>query len=268
MTDRFTEKEPIFATLYSGSSGNCVYISYGEDAILVDAGKNAKCAEKALEQIGGSMKKVRAAFVTHEHGDHVSALDVLARRYGFPVHAHAGCACDALPEQTVYHKGLIEETVGPFTVHSFYTPHDSGCSMGYVIDVGGKRLGVATDMGMLAKSVVEELCGCDAALIECNYDGEMLRNGPYPPHLKARVGGKFGHLSNEDGALLAAVLAKTGATHILLGHLSLENNLPEKALSAVHAEFEKRGVRAEVLVAKREEPTLLLGDPARKERVC
>ena len=268
MTDRPLQTKPIFATLYSGSSGNCVYLSYGEDAILIDAGKNAKCAEKAAEKIGGSMKKVRAAFVTHEHGDHVSALDVLSRRYGFPVHAHCLSACAALPENTVYHKGLIEETVGPFTVRSFYTPHDSASGMGYVVQVGDKKFGIATDMGMLAKSVVEQLCGCDAALVECNYDEEMLRNGPYPPHLKARVGGKYGHLSNEDGALLAAALAKTGATHILLGHLSLENNLPEKALAAVYAEFEKRGVSASVLVAQRDEPTVLVGAPSEKEETC
>lgn len=268
MSDSSPASKLTFATLYSGSSGNCVYIEFNGEAILIDAGKNAKCAEKALERIGGSMTRVRAAFVTHEHSDHVSALDVLSRRYGFPVHANESSACAALPLHTVYHRGLIDETVGPFTVHSFYTPHDSGCSMGYTVLVDGRKLGVATDMGMLAKSVVEELCGCEAALIECNYDKDMLQSGPYPPHLKARVGGKFGHLSNEDGALLAAVLAKTGASHILLGHLSLENNLPERALAAVEAEFEKRGVTAKVLVAKREEPTLLLGCANRKELPC
>ncbi|MBQ8911338.1 MAG: MBL fold metallo-hydrolase [Clostridia bacterium] len=268
MTDLSPASKLTFATLYSGSSGNCVYIEFDGEAILIDAGKNAKCAETALEKIGGSMTRVRAAFVTHEHSDHVSALDVLSRRYGFPVHAHEGAASRALPLHTVYHQAPIDETVGPFTVRSFYTPHDSGCSMGYTVLVDGRKLGVATDMGMLAKSVVEELCGCEAALIECNYDKEMLQNGPYPPNLKARVGGKFGHLSNEDGALLAAVLARTGATHILLGHLSLENNLPEKALAAVNAEFEKRGVSARVLVAKRDEPTLLLGAPAQKELSC
>lgn len=268
MTDFRLQSEPIFATLYSGSSGNCVYIAKGDDAILIDAGKNAKCAERTLDALGGRMEQVRAAFVTHEHSDHIAALDVLSRRYGFPVHAHIDSTCSALPANTVYHKGLIEETVGPFTVRSFYTPHDSGCSMGYTVEVDGKKFGIATDMGMLAKSVVETLCGCNAALIECNYDKEMLRCGPYPPHLKARVEGKFGHLSNEDGALLAAVLARTGASHILLGHLSKENNLPEKALEAVYAEFEKRGVSAQVLVAKREEPTLLWGKPERKECLC
>ena len=257
-----------FATLYSGSSGNAVYISYGEDALLIDAGKNAKCLKNAVNSIGGSLHHVRAVFVTHEHSDHISALPVLCRHYDIPVHAPAGCACEALPHTTVYHEEGIDLQIGPFHVHSFYTPHDSACSVGYIVKVGEHRLGIATDMGMLAKSVVSELSGCTAALIECNYDEEMLKNGPYPPYLKARVGGTRGHLSNPDGALLAAVLAYTGATHILLGHLSKENNLPKKALEAVLAEFKKRGVQAQVQVAQRDEPTVLLGAYARKELPC
>ena len=255
-------KDLTFATLYSGSSGNGVYIEYEGQAILIDAGKNAKHAEMALAEIGGNPKRIKAAFITHEHSDHISALDVLARRYGFDVHAPCGCACACLPACTCYHKEGILLQVGPFLVESFYVPHDSGCCVGYTVTVGGVKLGIATDMGFLAKGVVEKLYGCKAALVECNYDEEMLKNGPYPPQLKARVAGKGGHLSNAEGALLCAVLAYTGAERLLLGHLSLENNQPQKALDAVFAEFEKRGVEAEVQVAKRDEPTVLIGKEA------
>lgn len=249
----------LFATLFSGSSGNAAYISYGEDAILIDAGKRLKSIETALHLIGEDPGKIRAVFVTHEHSDHVSALPVLSKKYGVPIHMNRLCGetVAELPATAVLHEGEFDVTVGPFEISSFYIPHDSVCALGYTVRVGGKTIGIATDMGMLAKSVVNRLIPCSAALIECNYDPEMLRTGPYSPSLKARVGGSRGHLSNPDGALLAAVLAYSGAEHILLGHLSRENNTPEKALEAVRAEFERRGVSSHVEVARRDEPTVL-----------
>ena len=176
-----------------------------------------------------------------------------------PVYVPLACAeaVGELPPTAVPYEGLCDQTVGNFHVTGFRTPHDSAGSMGYLVEAGGRKFGVATDMGMLAKSVVAALTGCDAALIECNYDTGMLDSGVYPPSLKTRIKGKGGHLSNEDGALLAAVLAYTGTSHILLGHLSRENNTPEKALSAVQKEFAHRGVQAELRVAFREEPTVL-----------
>lgn len=249
----------LFATLFSGSSGNAVYISYGEEAILIDAGKNCRALERSAAVLGEDLKKVRAVFITHEHSDHISALPVFCRRYIVPVYFPLACAevVRELPPTAVPYEGLCDQTVGGFHVTGFRTPHDSACSMGYLVEVGGRKFGVATDMGMLAKSVVAALTGCDAALIECNYDVEMLDSGVYPPALKTRIKGKCGHLSNEDGALLAAVLAYTGTSHILLGHLSKENNTPEKALFAVRKEFAHRGVQAELRVAFREEPTVL-----------
>ena len=250
----------IFATLFSGSSGNSVYISYGEDAILIDAGKSTKCIEQALSEIGEDARKLRAVFVTHEHTDHIAALPVLAKKYGIPVYINAVCA-DAmreLPPHAVLFDGTLDLSVGPFAVRSFFTPHDSAKALGYTVCAAGRKFGVATDMGMLAKSVVNELTGCDAALIETNYDEQMLREGPYTPPLKARIASERGHLSNESGALLAAVLAYTGTKSLLLGHLSAENNTPEKALTAVRAEFDKRGVSALVKVAQRDCPTLLI----------
>ena len=249
-----------FATLFSGSSGNAVYIRAGEDAILIDAGKSCRYIENCLREIGADMSKVRAVFVTHEHIDHIQALPVLRKKYNLPVYIPADCrgGHPCLPEDALYYDGLCDLTVGPFRVRSFYTPHDSFGAMGYTVEVFGKKIGVATDMGLLATSVVEALSGCDAALIECNYDEEMLRNGSYSAWLKARIAGEGGHLSNSDGALLAAVLASGGTGRILLGHMSAENNTPEKVNEAVKREFEKRGVSAYTLVADREKPTVLL----------
>lgn len=252
-------KKLIFATLFSGSSGNCVYLSYGEDAILIDAGKNAKQVCLALEKLGECPRKIKAAFVTHEHCDHIAAFPVLTKKYPFPVHMNEQTAsfADKLPQTAVLHEAEYTVEVGPFTVSSFRTPHDSACSVGYTVTVAGKKFAVATDMGMLAKNVIPHLVGSTGALIECNYDEEMLMNGCYPPPLKERVRGVGGHLSNEEGALLAAVLAYSGTEKLLLGHLSEENNTPEKALEAVRKEFVKRDVHSEIAIANRHLPTVL-----------
>lgn len=255
-------KKLIFATLFSGSSGNCVYLSYGEDAILIDAGKNAKQVCLALEKLGECPEKIKAAFVTHEHTDHIAAFPVLTKKYPFPVHMNEQTASfsEKLPKTAVLHEAEFTVDVGAFTVSAFRTPHDSACSVGYTVTVAGKKFAVATDMGMLAKSVVPHLVGSACALIECNYDDEMLTTGCYPPPLKERIRGVGGHLSNEEGATLAAALACSGTEKLLLGHLSEENNTPEKALQAVRNKFEKRGVHAEVAVADRHFPTVLFSE--------
>ena len=246
-----------FYTLFSGSSGNAEFIRYGEDAILVDAGKSAKAIEQALTGLGSSLSKVKAIFVTHEHCDHVAGLAVIARKYRIPVHILAKTAYEMkeLPCTAVLHENLFEVTVGSITVNAFYTPHDSICSVGYVITCGDHRFGIATDMGMIARNVVEALAGCDCAMIESNYDEEMLENGPYPPSLKARIASNRGHLSNENGALLAAILAHAGTGRIVLGHLSEENNDPDIALRKACEELAKRGLCADLAVASRHEPT-------------
>ena len=124
-----------FYTLFSGSSGNSEFIRCGEDAILVDAGKSAAAIERALVGLGSSLSKVKAIFVTHEHCDHVAGLPVIARKYGIPIHVLAKTAYEMkqLPCTAVLHEGLFEETVGSITVRAFYTPHDSICSLGYII---------------------------------------------------------------------------------------------------------------------------------------
>ena len=187
-----------FYTLFSGSSGNSVFIRHGEDAILVDAGKSAKAISEALAGLGSALSQVKAIFVTHEHSDHVAALPVIARRHGIPVHMTAETALEmkVLPDSAVLHEGLFCEQVGSITVQAFYTPHDSARSVGYIVTCGGHRFGIATDMGIIARNVVEALAGCDCAMIESNYDEEMLANGPYPPCLKARIASERGHLSN------------------------------------------------------------------------
>lgn len=248
-----------FYTLFSGSSGNCEFIRCGEDAILVDAGKSAKAIETALGKLGSSLCHIKAIFVTHEHSDHVSALAVIGRKYGIPVHILRQTALEMkeLPCSCVIHDGLFSVGVGQIRIDAFYTPHDSACSVGYTICCGGRRFGIATDMGVIARNVVEALAGCDCAMIESNYDEDMLANGPYPACLKARIASARGHLSNKNGALLAAILAHAGTERIVLGHLSAENNDPDIALREAQGEMARRGLCCDLAVADRHNPTCI-----------
>jgi len=254
-------------SLYSGSGGNAIYIRVGETAILVDAGKSARTLCRTLCEIGADIADVRAVFVTHEHSDHVSALEVLSKKYDFPIHIMEKSAVrfDRLPpsplhEHLVRHEGMFCETVGELTVSSFRTPHDSRMSVGYRIafsDEDGEHvLGIATDIGYVSDSVREGLCGCDAVVLESNHDVEMLMDGPYPYDLKLRIRSNRGHLSNADSASLAADLAAQGTRAFLLAHLSEENNDPTLALDEAISAISDPSVS--VLVASPDRPTELV----------
>lgn len=248
-----------FCTLFSGSEGNCTYIKIGDTELLVDVGKPATTVERGLNLIGTSLKNISSIFITHEHTDHVQGACVISRKHRIPIFITEGSAnhLKSLPCSAVVKPSLFEVCIGDIRVKSFLTPHDSAMSVGYIIENDTYRFGVATDMGMISKSVVEALAGCDATLIESNYDENMLRNGPYPYYLKERIASKAGHLSNKNGALLAAILSSSGTKHITLGHLSAENNTPELALQTAQNELLSRGLNANINIANRYEPSLI-----------
>jgi len=248
-----------FCTLFSGSDGNSVYIKLGGAEILIDVGKPATSVERGLNLIGSSLKNISAIFITHEHTDHIQGACVIAKKHKIPIFITEGSANNikTLPCTAVVMPSLFEVSIDNVRVKSFLTPHDSAMSVGYIVENDVYRFGVATDMGMISKSVVEAMAGCDAALIESNYDEVMLRNGPYPLYLKERIASKAGHLSNKNGALLAAILAASGTKHITLGHLSAENNTPQLALDTARNELITRGLQAEIKVANRHEPSLI-----------
>ncbi len=233
-------------TLYSGSRGNAAFLSLGGTKILVDAGKSARALCRALSEIGEDIAEIRAIFLTHEHNDHISALDTLLKHHPIPVHLPRASAeklsrhaTESVMTCLVPHAPLFCDTVNGITVRSFPTPHDSAGSVGYrftFAENGEMRsVGYATDIGYLTDEVVEGLCGCEAAVIESNHDVDMLLDGPYPEELKRRILSRGGHLSNTDCASLAAVLAEHGTRHLLLAHLSEQNNLPEIAYGEVSA---------------------------------
>lgn len=230
--------------LYSGSEGNAALLTAGDCAVLIDAGRSAKVLCRALQEAGVSPDALSAIFLTHEHRDHTAALDVFLKHHPCPVHA-AGQSADLLAARLcdasllISHPPLFTETVGPFTFTSFRAPHDSRECVGYRITfTDGEQthcIGYATDLGNVTKSVEEGLMGCEAVVLECNHDPDMLMTGPYPYDLKRRIASNNGHLSNPDCAAFSAKLAAAGMQRLLLAHLSEINNLPDLALGEVCA---------------------------------
>ena len=254
-------------TLYSGSDGNATYIRAAGTSILIDAGRSARALCRAMTEIGADVDELSAIFITHEHSDHVSALEVLAKKHDIPVHIMTKSAerfdrlgpcplCDHL----VRHDAMFCEQVGNLRISSFRTPHDSRMSVGYRItfwdEVGEHTLGYATDIGYVSDSVREGLCGCEAVVLESNHDVDMLMDGPYPYDLKLRIRSNRGHLSNADSAALASELVQEGTRAFLLAHVSRENNdqalVLDEALSAIS------DPSITVAVASPDEPTELL----------
>ena len=254
------------ATLYSGSGGNATFVSTDKTSILIDAGKSARSLCAALTAIGSDIKNISAIFITHEHCDHVSALETLSNKYEIPVHMtgisakkYDRCPDSPIHSRLVRHETVFCETVGDITVTSFKTPHDSNMSVGYrmeVCDENGKHvLGVATDIGYITKSITAGLMGCEAVVLESNHDEQMLEDGPYPYYLKLRIRSNRGHLSNRASADFAAKLAQNGTRGFILAHLSKENNLPEIAYDEIHSVISDPTVK--ICVADPDEPTEL-----------
>jgi len=252
--------------LYSGSGGNSTYIRVADTAILIDAGKNAKKLCEALKNIGSDITEIRAIFITHDHADHISALEVLSKKHDIPIHITEQSArvFDRLSPSPI-HSRLVRHTpiysveLEDMTVSSFPTPHDSLMSVGYRIEFcdGDKKraIGLATDIGYVTPDIKEGLTGCEAVVIESNHDVDMLKHGPYPDVLKRRILSNRGHLSNSDSAELSAYLAAKGARAFLLAHLSEENNEPTLALEETERSISDCGISVEV--AAPDEPTEL-----------
>lgn len=234
-------------TLFSGSSGNCIYIKNGEDEILIDAGKSAGAIEKALSLIGSSLRRISAIFVTHEHSDHTSGLEIISKKYQIPIHITAPSYTRVAYNGSftsrfaISHEVHYEHRIGSLLLRSFEIPHDSAQNVGYIIECEGERLGIATDMGHITEEIKSSLCGCKTAIIESNHDKFLLVAGPYPEFLKHRILADTGHLANEDSAELSLFLAKNGTESITLAHLSKENNAPEIAFSAHRDALDRHG---------------------------
>lgn len=256
--------------LYSGSKGNCTFISAGGANILIDAGRSAKALCSALCSIGVDIDDIDAIFITHEHNDHVSALQVLSHKHKIPIHILLNSAlvfnglCDErLCDCLHMHRGDgFEVEINGLKVKAFPTPHDSRAAVGYRLTFKGEggeeiSLAVSTDTGCVTDTMRENLLGCSAVVIESNHDLQMLEDGPYPYDLKQRIRSKRGHLSNSDCAALASELYENGTEHIMLAHLSEENNLPELAFNEVFTAIADESF--DLKVARQDSPVWLIG---------
>ncbi len=249
--------------LFSGSSGNSTYISTSAGSLLVDTGASCKRLEAAITAAGGNISDILAVAVTHEHIDHINGLKVFLKKSGATLVAstktlEALTREDRIPADTnIICADSGQVAVGDIILSRFATSHDCAGSSGYTVSVGDKKIAaVCTDLGIVTDEVREALDGFPAVLIESNHDVEMLRRGPYPPHLKLRILSESGHLSNNACAAELPRLLKGGTSRFILGHLSRNNNLPMLALSSARATLSDIGATADrdyiITVAKPE----------------
>ena len=243
-----------FYTLASSSGGNAALIRSGDTAILLDAGISARRIAQALSLLGMTPEDLVAILITHEHSDHVNGIATLTKKYAVPVYASRGTA-HFLPQAgsalRIFEAGDTL-TIGELEIQSFRTSHDAADSVDYRIDAPDGSLGALTDTGYVTDGAVKALTGVDFLLLEANHDVGMLQSGPYPYHLKRRILGEHGHLSNEAAADFALHCVKSGTSDILLAHLSAENNTPEAAEYAVARRLQAAGCSVRLGVAPRD----------------
>lgn len=230
-------------SLGSGSSGNATLIEAGDGAhttrVLVDCGFSLRELTLRLARRGVDVRTIDAVFVTHEHGDHVGCARALARRHGTTLWTSAGtwAALDDAASPPTLRTARAGEpiAVGALELRPFAVPHDAREPLQLTVSDGGRRLGLLTDLGETDATIAEHLDGCDALLLECNHDRDLLANGPYPAFLKRRVGGERGHLANDQAAALLRRCAHRGLRHVVAAHLSVQNNRPDLAVAALSA---------------------------------
>lgn len=246
-----------FCPLASGSKGNCIYMGTANTKILIDAGLSAKSIQAKLHEIGVELSEIDAILVTHEHGDHILGLKVLAFKLGIPVltnHETARGIVETFhdcPKFKIFSTGETFE-FGDFEIHPFSIQHDTLDPVAFTMRVGSLKLGFCTDLGYVTSLVAQKLRDCDYLYMEANHQISMVHASSRPMVYKQRVLGRTGHLSNEACGNLLAQVAHSGLKHVHLAHLSQECNTPEVALNVVRGILETHGMHLEMSVAPQE----------------
>ncbi len=229
-----------FASLGSGSKGNCLVAESGSTRVLIDCGLTLRDTERRLARLGLEPSGISAILITHEHGDHSSGAFGFAAAHGAAVYLTHGTLMALQADGAVTSgarinavRGTEQFSVNGIEVRPFTVPHDAREPVQYVLSDGNARLGVLTDIGVSTPHVEASLSGLDALVLECNYDRDLLWNGAYPRWLKERVGGPFGHLDNRDSGRLLGALDRSRLRHVIGAHLSQQNNRPELARAAL-----------------------------------
>ena len=229
-----------FCSLYSGSSGNSLFIETDHTKLLVDAGVSCKKIETALNDVSVDPSSIDGILVTHEHSDHVQSLGTLSKKFDLPVFVNQE-TLDAMPKQRDKIDAKNIKTfkvndkfeIGDLKIHPFFTPHDAANPCGFNIFKNDKKISIATDIGHMTKDILKNLEESLFIMIEANYDPEVLRCSSYPFTLKSRIAGPTGHLPNEIAGKTISYLLKSGLKNAMLGHLSKESNFPELAYQTV-----------------------------------
>ena len=257
-----------FCSLYSGSTGNSLFVENNNTKILIDAGVSGKKVVEALDSINVNPEEIDAILVTHEHSDHVQSIGTLSKKYNIPVYANSK-TWSKLPneikkigEKNIFtYKSAEDFIIGDLTIHPFRTPHDAIESCGFNILDDKTKISIATDLGHVTTEISTCLKGSKFILLESNYEPEVLRICSYPSLLKNRIAGPNGHLSNNVAGQTISTLIESGLTRVMLGHLSKESNFPEMAYETVLSELEMRKFKKgtiDLSVASRSEPSKLI----------
>ena len=218
------------ASLNSGSNGNCYYVGDDNTAVLIDAGLSCRETEHRMRQLGLSMNRVKAIFVSHEHSDHITGLPGLTKKYNLPIYITA-------PTLTAAQLPLQEELLRSFTAHqpttieglqitAFPKWHDAADPHSFIVANDTVTVGIFTDIGQSCDNVTQYFAQCQAVFLETNYCEDMLAKSHYPIFLKQRISGQHGHLSNTQALQLFQQYKHPNLSHLLLSHLSKNNNTP------------------------------------------
>lgn len=242
-------------SLNSGSNGNCYYVGNDTEAVLVDAGLSCRETDKRMSRLGLSMEKVKALFISHEHSDHIRGVEVLAKKYRFPIYItdntriSGKLKIDPLLVKTF--EAYKPIAVGDLNIVPFKKLHDAADPYSFTISGNGVNIGVYTDIGAPCEHLINNFKQCHAAFLEANYDSKMLDEGNYPYYLKKRISGGHGHLSNHQALHIFKTHRSPALSLLLLSHLSKNNNTPELA----HELFMQHAGNTQIVVASRYEET-------------
>jgi phosphoribosyl 1,2-cyclic phosphodiesterase len=245
-------------SLNSGSNGNCYYVGNENEAILVDAGISCRETEKRLKRLGLSINKVKAIFVSHEHCDHINGIPALAKNYNLPVYITPAtlknCKFSLPPELVKYFRSNEVIRIGELYITAFPKLHDASEPHSFLISCNGINIGVFTDIGAPCEHLTYHFRQCHAAFLEANYDDDLLEKGSYPYHLKKRISGGKGHLSNKQALDFFISQKPSYMSVLILSHLSKNNNCPQ----LVSDLFNLHKENTEIVVASRFKETAVL----------
>lgn len=243
-----------FCPLASGSKGNCIYVGTQHTKVLIDAGISTKSIKSKLAEINVDLADIDAILITHEHGDHIQGLKVLANKMGIPVFANSETAKGIVeylhdcPKFKIFSTGETFE-FGDIEIHPFSIQHDTLDPVAFTMQINDLKLGFCADLGYVTSLVQHQLRDCDYLYLEANHQVSMVHASPRPMIYKQRVLSRLGHLSNESCGQLLCEIAHPKLKHVHLAHLSSECNTHETALSTIKGILEAKGINLEMCVA-------------------